>query len=278
VTDSSVSRKAFKERCLALHGKGSSTDAARILRDEFNINISRDTVRNLWARAGLFGSTSTHTQAVAAAVQTLKARAIELHKSGTATEVAEVLSKEFGKTVSRNAVIGHWHRAGLSVPVVAAKAPDGSPLWKKRQRDRVRRMESEVLKPAEKEKRAKPKTQSQVKEVAAPIASVTTKLASDAPPLVDAGESGASPRSALPGPYAVSFFEIKGAKCRWPHGNPRDLDTFRFCGAITPADRSYCTAHAGIAYAPPAPRTTARQKAHALSNQAIRLAAMEAAT
>lgn len=45
------------------------------------------------------------------------------------------------------------------------------------------------------------------------------------------------------GPNAVSFFDAQRCHCRWPYGDPRDLDTFRFCGEPVAAERSYCTGH-----------------------------------
>jgi hypothetical protein len=53
----------------------------------------------------------------------------------------------------------------------------------------------------------------------------------------------------------VSFFEIGDAQCRWPYGNPKQLDTFRFCAAPTGATTvPYCQEHgrvAGILYSAP---------------------------
>jgi hypothetical protein len=34
-----------------------------------------------------------------------------------------------------------------------------------------------------------------------------------------------------------------GKECRWPHGDPRNLETFRFCGAVTEEGHSYCRVH-----------------------------------
>lgn len=45
------------------------------------------------------------------------------------------------------------------------------------------------------------------------------------------------------GSAAVAFFDVKRCHCRWPYGDPRDLETFRFCGEPALEDRSYCADH-----------------------------------
>lgn len=44
---------------------------------------------------------------------------------------------------------------------------------------------------------------------------------------------------------------IRHQTCQWPDGEPRTED-FRFCGAPTLANRSYCATHCAIAYIPDA--------------------------
>jgi hypothetical protein len=49
----------------------------------------------------------------------------------------------------------------------------------------------------------------------------------------------------------IEFIEIRNGLCRWPQGDPADLETFRFCGeAVGRAKAVYCPCHARIAYAP----------------------------
>ncbi len=46
-------------------------------------------------------------------------------------------------------------------------------------------------------------------------------------------------------PYngGVSFWELSHGQCKWPFGNPRDLDTFRYCSAPAELERPYCACH-----------------------------------
>lgn len=49
----------------------------------------------------------------------------------------------------------------------------------------------------------------------------------------------------------VTLLELRHDQCRWPLGDPRDFDTFRYCGAIKPEEEpSYCPHHARRAYQP----------------------------
>jgi hypothetical protein len=60
----------------------------------------------------------------------------------------------------------------------------------------------------------------------------------------------------------VRLVDIGNDQCRWPMGDPRDAEGFRFCGAH--AERSFCVEHHRMVYVP-----TARQRARA-SLSAIR--------
>jgi GcrA cell cycle regulator len=46
----------------------------------------------------------------------------------------------------------------------------------------------------------------------------------------------------------VSIMDIHNGLCRWPHGDPQDLDNFHFCGHPTEIEHTYCTHHEGRAY------------------------------
>lgn len=61
----------------------------------------------------------------------------------------------------------------------------------------------------------------------------------------------------------VSLLDIGHGQCRWPLGNPRDVEGFRFCGAGISAG-SYCRSHAALAYIRAERRTPAEvQRARA---------------
>ena len=47
----------------------------------------------------------------------------------------------------------------------------------------------------------------------------------------------------------VSFANIKDGLCRWPIGEPEDID-FKFCGRKCDEGMTYCTEHHTLAYQP----------------------------
>ena len=47
----------------------------------------------------------------------------------------------------------------------------------------------------------------------------------------------------------LTFVDLTPSSCRWPTGNPRDLKTFRYCGAAARGG-PYCERHARLAYLP----------------------------
>jgi hypothetical protein len=51
----------------------------------------------------------------------------------------------------------------------------------------------------------------------------------------------------------LTVVDLTEGSCRWPTGNPRDLSTFRYCGA-TAHSGPYCDRHAQLAYMPRLPR------------------------
>jgi hypothetical protein len=51
----------------------------------------------------------------------------------------------------------------------------------------------------------------------------------------------------------LTVVDLTEASCRWPTGNPRDLTTFRYCGAAAHSG-PYCDGHARLAYMPRLPR------------------------
>lgn len=66
----------------------------------------------------------------------------------------------------------------------------------------------------------------------------------------------------------LTIVELRRHQCRWPSGDPRDLDTFRYCGATRAAEGPYCARHHALsvgryysaaeraAYAATRPRTS----------------------
>jgi hypothetical protein len=53
----------------------------------------------------------------------------------------------------------------------------------------------------------------------------------------------------------VKFMELRSCMCRWPIGDPRHVETFRFCGCACPFDAAYCKKHDAIAHSSIRPKT-----------------------
>jgi GcrA cell cycle regulator len=53
----------------------------------------------------------------------------------------------------------------------------------------------------------------------------------------------------------VKFMELRPSMCRWPIGDPKHTETFRFCGSACSSGAIYCKAHTAKAHAPNRPRT-----------------------
>jgi hypothetical protein len=51
----------------------------------------------------------------------------------------------------------------------------------------------------------------------------------------------------------LTVVDLTEGTCRWPTGNPRDLNTFRYCGGAA-LTGPYCESHARLAYMPRLPR------------------------
>jgi hypothetical protein len=51
----------------------------------------------------------------------------------------------------------------------------------------------------------------------------------------------------------LTVVDLTEGTCRWPTGNPRDLNTFRYCGGAAHSG-PYCERHAKLAYMPRLPR------------------------
>jgi hypothetical protein len=48
----------------------------------------------------------------------------------------------------------------------------------------------------------------------------------------------------------VTLLDLRLRDCRWPKGDPGDLETFRYCGLDALPNRSYCAGHCALAYMP----------------------------
>ena len=64
--------------------------------------------------------------------------------------------------------------------------------------------------------------------------------------------------SVVPTSPHVTIIDLKESMCKWPLGDPGDLETFRYCGsprANTATSGPYCAHHAKLAYNPQPART-----------------------
>lgn len=139
-----------------------------------------------------------------------EAKLFELVKAGnSAMKISAILSEMAGAPLSRSAVIGKAHRAGLALggtsgPRIRPRAP----LPPRTRPARKRAAEAPPETPPE----APPE------------------------PLPLKTEPGAGTTAAL----AIEL--LAPGDCRWPIGDPQD-DTFRFCGAKRAGVSSYCAYH-----------------------------------
>ena len=67
----------------------------------------------------------------------------------------------------------------------------------------------------------------------------------------------------------VGFLDRTHCQCAWPHGDPRDLSSFLFCGAATAREGvPYCSGHMALAYVPTSRRIDMRPVREATSIRA----------
>lgn len=71
----------------------------------------------------------------------------------------------------------------------------------------------------------------------------------------------------------VALLDISRGQCRWPVGDPRDVEGFRFCGAGV-SRGSYCASHAALAYVR-AERRTPSEAAKAERQIAMKIREMQ---
>lgn len=141
----------------------------------------------------------------------------------SAGEIAKALSRDFGRTFSRNTIISKCYRLGLKLQGNAG-AP-GKPRPKAAQANNGRGLSQFLMREP-------------VKKAGAP----------PPPP---------HPAPVAPGRRGVSIMQLNNKRCRWPIGDPRSPG-FCFCGAKPDhslrADEPYCAEHAALAYNPGAVR------------------------
>ncbi len=52
----------------------------------------------------------------------------------------------------------------------------------------------------------------------------------------------------LPMVRRIDIMALRDGVCRWPLGDPRERDTFAYCGAECSSAHVYCTGHSRLAY------------------------------
>lgn len=170
----------------------------------------------------------------------------------SAGQIAGALSREFGASITRNAVIGKLRRIGT--PLSKPRAPSSAGDVEKRPApeevdalaDRIGDPDPADVPPCEQAvERAAPKIAKRKQNEAAafppPLAVVPAAPQSEATEL----ESGAVAESRL-----CSFDDLKWHHCRWPIGDVRTGGVM-YCGAPKGAGKPYCCEHHARAYTAP---------------------------
>ena len=62
----------------------------------------------------------------------------------------------------------------------------------------------------------------------------------------------------LPASAPIGFMELRPGLCRWPLGDPRHLEKFRFCGCACALEAIYCASHEALSGVPNKPKTPPR--------------------
>lgn len=138
--------------------------------------------------------------------------------------------------VSRNAVIGKIHRLGLSGRVKAQgrSAPRRTPM--------APREHKQTPTPPAPPTAAQPR----VMAVGTAVVKVVEREAYVPAPVP---EPAPAPMLAevVPLRGGATLMDLKSSSCRWPMGDPSDPN-FRYCGARSNVNETYCAAHAEIAF------------------------------
>lgn len=127
---------------------------------------------------------------------------------------AAFIAREFGPPVTRSAVAGLMHRLGIKSPKPKSKSRSPTSEFRLRQRG----PRAPIVSPKRQRREARPS-----------IASL--------PALVHC--------------EPVSLLDAQIHHCRWPLGESRDFESFRFCGAATTSGSSYCAHHHILSRRPP---------------------------
>lgn len=67
----------------------------------------------------------------------------------------------------------------------------------------------------------------------------------------------------LEGFPGIAIEALTDSVCHWPHGDPHDLEVFRYCGAPV-SYRKYCPYHSSVAYVPRAQPKAEREEKRCL--------------
>jgi GcrA cell cycle regulator len=136
---------------------------------------------------------------------------------------ASQIAAEFRGAVSRSAVIGKVHRLNLAT------------------RDKKISARKPGYVPRERKERAPAFRQPRIARSAATAATnerTKHQRMEDAARMRDIFASETGPANG-----GVTFAALAKNHCRWPLGDPSNLDTFRFCGEAKAGDGPYCECH-----------------------------------
>lgn len=132
------------------------------------------------------------------------------------SEAIAVINKAFGTFLTRNSAIGRASRIGVALRPQSPPKPKARP-------------------------NPKPATKTVMRAV--PVTNARGKVTFRMKPKTVLADDKIDRKPLELGPSAVTFFDAQPSHCRWPYGDPRDLETFRFCGEIA-IGQSYCCGHA----------------------------------
>jgi GcrA cell cycle regulator len=165
----------------------------------------------------------------------------------SASQTATALSKQFGLTYSRNAVIGRANRMGLSgrdkpaKPKTVARAPVVRPPAKPRTVEAGRPSRAKIRQPMALGSFIPTPTYGG-NGLALATANAVLNAAAKATRLDEPDK-----------PTGIKLEHLTGRMCKWPIGDVQD-DDFSFCGCAREDHRPYCEAHNERAYSAPLPR------------------------
>ena len=181
-----------------------------------------------------------------------------------------ITTGEIGKRlgISKNSIVGKVHRLGLEGrPSPIKKTGDddskAKPVAKNKAVKKTEKKEKKVKSAETKEVKAEPekkvkkeagkdkKVDSKKEEKAAKTKDVDVKVAvqieEEDIKLIKELEAKSDKDSKKEN---ISLTELDNHTCRWPLGDPKDVD-FHFCGRKVKTGQTYCEEHAAIAYVKP---------------------------